>query len=211
MHPVLWVSIFASAGVALVTTLAVEYFAKPGLEARKERILDADREERQAFKDLTRCIVLLFRLRRYVGTVSEEYISNVTAELSERMANAHLVLRPSRLIEHEWCELLIELQDYEQFVKRGLPREDLLKILDPQYDRFRLFYRYFQLYKWDVERRRQLVREIKSLNVDHRKVRSRRKKERIPILLATLKISLTLARFISAQSVWVSSGTASCR
>jgi hypothetical protein len=52
MHTVLWASIFASAGVALVTTLLIEYFAKPGLEARKDRILEDRRDQRNALKDL---------------------------------------------------------------------------------------------------------------------------------------------------------------
>jgi hypothetical protein len=37
MHSVLWASILASAGVALVTTLLVEYLAKPWLEAAHSR------------------------------------------------------------------------------------------------------------------------------------------------------------------------------
>jgi hypothetical protein len=49
MHSILWASILASAGVALVTTLLVEYLAKPGLEARKDRIIENRREWRVRF------------------------------------------------------------------------------------------------------------------------------------------------------------------
>lgn len=59
MHSVLWASIFASAGVALVTTLLVEYFAKPGLEARKDRILESSRERRTAIKQIRQVYFLV--------------------------------------------------------------------------------------------------------------------------------------------------------
>lgn len=44
MTELLWKSFLVPIAVALVTTLLVEYFAKPGLEARKERLL---RDRRQ--------------------------------------------------------------------------------------------------------------------------------------------------------------------
>ena len=52
MHLVLWASLLASAGVAAVTTLLVEYLAKPWLEARKDRILDKGRQQRTALNDI---------------------------------------------------------------------------------------------------------------------------------------------------------------
>lgn len=52
MHSILWASILASAGVAVVTTLAIEYLAKPGLEARKDRILEKRREQRAAINEM---------------------------------------------------------------------------------------------------------------------------------------------------------------
>lgn len=62
MHSTLWASIFASAVVAVVTTLLVEYLAKPGLEARKERILESKRERRTALKNIDRATYLAGRI-----------------------------------------------------------------------------------------------------------------------------------------------------
>lgn len=59
MHSVLWAGILASAGVTLVTTLAVENLAKPGLEACKERILENNREWRTAVPNLALSVVYL--------------------------------------------------------------------------------------------------------------------------------------------------------
>src|SRR5437016_5681134 len=47
MHSILWASLLASAGVALVTTLLIEYLAKPGLEARR-RAYDTGGQNRPA-------------------------------------------------------------------------------------------------------------------------------------------------------------------
>src|SRR6266516_711308 len=56
---VLWASIVASTAVAAFTTLLIEYAAKPRLEARKERILDNDRQQRTAIRSLQRVVGLM--------------------------------------------------------------------------------------------------------------------------------------------------------
>jgi hypothetical protein len=57
-HSVVWASVIASACVAVITTLLVEYLAKPGLEVRKDRILEKHRNNRSALDDLSRIIFL---------------------------------------------------------------------------------------------------------------------------------------------------------
>ncbi len=49
-----WRTVLISAAVAAVTTLLIEYLAKPRLEARKERIVKRQRLRRQLKADLTR-------------------------------------------------------------------------------------------------------------------------------------------------------------
>ncbi|WP_327591387.1 hypothetical protein OHA25_60670 (plasmid) [Nonomuraea sp. NBC_00507] len=48
-----WSTVATSALTALIVTLGVEYLAKPRLEARKERILDALRARRELLTSLT--------------------------------------------------------------------------------------------------------------------------------------------------------------
>lgn len=55
-------SLFASALVAVLTTLLVEYLAKPRLEARKERILDEARGRRAVLTKLRLTAFLFKRL-----------------------------------------------------------------------------------------------------------------------------------------------------
>jgi hypothetical protein len=83
MHSILWASILASAGVAVVTTLLVEYLAKPGLEARKDRILEDRRQKRSALKDIKRCSSLARQL--YVwGRARAEGADEITVALKEQ-------------------------------------------------------------------------------------------------------------------------------
>ena len=182
MHSILWASILASAVVAVITTLLIEYLAKPSLEARKERILETYRDQRQGQKDIHRCMALMMKLRRYVyknlaDLVSDEYIHRITAELSERITNAAQLLKVPPSLSEEWVLLAIRLQDYEHFLKIELPKElseeEVHKDLAAHYKKLQLFRSYFNLGKWDLERKRVLRRKIKSLQVEHRKVRSR--------------------------------------
>jgi hypothetical protein len=51
-----------SAGVAAFITLVIEYFAKPGLEARKDRILSSHRRRREAIDRFDDALFLIGRL-----------------------------------------------------------------------------------------------------------------------------------------------------
>ena len=87
MHSVLWASILASAGVALVTTLLVEYLAKPWLEARKDRIVEKNRDQRKGIKDVWQAVIYTVRLQVHIdrvdtGAVLPEYIDKTISELS---------------------------------------------------------------------------------------------------------------------------------
>jgi hypothetical protein len=62
---ILWASIVASAAVAALVTLLVEYLAKPQLEARKERILEKNQQRRTALLGLRRIANLPQRIAFY--------------------------------------------------------------------------------------------------------------------------------------------------
>jgi hypothetical protein len=177
MHSILWASILASAVVAAIVTLLVEYFAKPALEARKERILETYREKRQAQKDIERCFLILSNLERNTGAASEDYIRKAATELSERITNAVQCLRPPNSIITEWVVLVRVLQDYEHHLKVESDPDMVRKIIDNHIARLHLFFYYFKSGKWEWERKRVLARRIKALKVEHRKVRSRTKKD----------------------------------
>ena len=93
MHSVLWASILASTRVAAVTTLLVECLAKPWLEARKERILQSDRQRRAALNGFKRAAFLAGTLVAYrdmadLSDVLSGRMNKRAADIEEIMAIA---------------------------------------------------------------------------------------------------------------------------
>lgn len=169
MHSILWASILASAGVAVVTTLLVEYLAKPWLEARKDRILEKDRERREGIKDLQRCLLLIARLRGHADKdadveIPEEYQSPFWAELSERMVNAYEALDPPESVLLEFAYLMTGIEAYAHRVRHGRSREEVSKDLEPASNIMLLFYESFSTPRWRLRIRRNLEIRILSLS-----------------------------------------------
>src|ERR1035438_6660739 len=80
---VLWASILAAAAVSVVTTLLVEYLAKPWLELRKDRILEADQRRREVLRGLRQANFLAFRifaLRNVDNAVVHGMVARLAAE-----------------------------------------------------------------------------------------------------------------------------------
>jgi hypothetical protein len=129
MHSVLWASIFASAGVAVATILLVEYLAKPGLEARKERILERARERRVGLNDIWRCLHSAARLQAYTDEASEgqipvEHVNTIAAELSENMVNACEALDAPESFAEEWAQVSAKAEITAQAFRPGGSRKE---------------------------------------------------------------------------------------
>lgn len=112
MHSVLWASIFASGGVALLTTLLVEYFAKPSLEARKERILKKKREHRAALRELGRAIYLAHNILAVRDDQEEPVLRKRTiqyaADAGRLVLDAYEKLRIPREVYSDWTDATSE-------------------------------------------------------------------------------------------------------
>lgn len=174
MHSILWASILASAGVALVTTLLIEYLAKPGLESRKERILEVRRELRTGVKNIRTSIFLAQRLQGFITKgledliadtggeqVSVEYVNKIKAELSEHVASAYQVLYPPKAIVAEWERAIIVTEALALTFSRTIPSDTMEEYLDPVLERLELFYDYFGTQRLHLWRRHRLVKMIK--------------------------------------------------
>jgi hypothetical protein len=117
-HSVVWASVLAAAVVAAVVTLLVEYLAKPGLEARKDRIIEYSREQRAAVRDISRGAYLAMRLCDYyiitknIATATEaaDYINEealkTAREIEELIANARPVVYVPTWMTEEWNECI---------------------------------------------------------------------------------------------------------
>ena len=112
MHSVLWASIFASGGVALLTTLLVEYFAKPSLEARKERILEKKREHRAALRELGRAIYLAHNILAVRDDQEEPVLRKrriqYAADAERLVLDAYEKLRIPREVYSDWTDATSE-------------------------------------------------------------------------------------------------------
>ncbi|WP_146159621.1 hypothetical protein [Allonocardiopsis opalescens] len=90
-------TVLIPAAVAVCTTLLVEYFAKPWLEARKERILEAHRARREAAAVGRR---IYFDLGRLEDPVPEDMPEpNRTTLVNEVKAKRESILADSRELE----------------------------------------------------------------------------------------------------------------
>lgn len=116
MHSVSWPSILASALVALVVTLIVEYLAKPRLEARKDRIIEYNRDRRATLKRLSRAANLAMWLCDYykrlkdntTGTEATDHIDEEVLKTAHDHINDE-ALKVAReieeLIANTWGEV----------------------------------------------------------------------------------------------------------
>lgn len=175
MHSVLWASILASAGVAVVTTLLVEYLAKPGLEARKERILESKREQRAALKSITRCTFLARRVsnlgraeadrygRKVVRTLSAK-AKAMAAEIEELIvpSTREIFDGPAWMID-EWHNSVIIMEGFSIFFRSiDAPPEGAWEELKSAADRMDDFVTLLTTSNWHLWRRHKLIKKIKS-------------------------------------------------
>jgi hypothetical protein len=166
MHSILWASII-SAGVALVTTLLIEYFAKPGLEARKDRIIENRRAERAAVSSIRRAILLAASVGGFIGqvdkgTVLPEYVANIVTELSECVFNVYTTIERPKPFADEWTAAAASVVWFAATFNQSAPSEEKIKYLGGLRRQLSNFNKYFMVPKWRVQRRHGLINRIKT-------------------------------------------------
>lgn len=174
MHSILWASLLASAGVAVVTTLLVEYLAKPSLEARKDQILEDRRWQRNALRDLKRCAIQARELYVY-GTLKDAGPDDVlnaalnekalkkAAELDELGVNAIKAIRAPAWIFEELIEVIATIAGFSYtFCVTG----DLASVTWEQFQSEAIRLEYLSTLlttsKWHLWRKRKVASIIKS-------------------------------------------------
>ena len=174
MHSILWASLLASAGVAVVTTLLVEYLAKPSLEARKERILESKREQRAALKSIIRCTFLARRVSvlgraegdgydREVVHVLSTNAKAMAAQIEELATSAYEVFDAPAWMRDEWYKSTVIMMGFSIFFSSiDRPPEDAWKELDSAADRMDDFVTLLTTSNRHLWRKRRLVKKIRS-------------------------------------------------
>lgn len=180
MHSTLWASIFASAVVAVVTTLLVEYLAKPGLEARKERILESKRERRAALKNIDRATYLAGRLYStyFLGRlesggynadlahVLNEQADKMAAEIEALTSCAYEAMNVPAWMDEEWSKTTAVLIGFPILFRksRAQPPADAWEEFDAAADKVDDFATLLVTAKWHLWRRHKLIRKLRSFS-----------------------------------------------
>lgn len=127
MSPVL-VSVLVSAGVSVVVTLGIEYFAKPRLEVRRDRILEKHRRRRAV---MTHWRALERGLRRLIERVRQEKPcrhddDDLHASISEHVGGlkATIAVSDDELKNLETTDMLAVAEAWDEYesVRAGVGR-----------------------------------------------------------------------------------------
>lgn len=166
-HSVVWASVIASAFVAAVITLLIEYLAKPQLEARKDRILEYRRQQRAALNDMKRCFYLANRLVLYEKGVKDssippEQFQKALAEFAEIAITPYGVIDPPEKVSREWADTMFAIHRYA-VTSDGRLTKDVQEKFAPAFVNLEFFHSYFSTAKWHLWRRRKLIKRIKWL------------------------------------------------
>lgn len=164
---VLWASILASAAVAVVTTLVIEYLAKPWLEVRKDRILERSQQRRKALRDFRRVTLIVLQLVELHGHSTSQILLDrgvkYAAEAEELLMDVEEPDIPSQL-QTDWDNAITAALTFLYWMQKELPPER-------RWDDFtQIVYKliaYNQLFKaprWRWLKKRKLIRQIQFLN-----------------------------------------------
>jgi hypothetical protein len=165
-HSVVWASVI----VALITTLAVEYLAKPGLEARKDRVLEKKKKQRESLNNMRRAYSLACMLEPYYEALVKdklpvEHLTKVTDELAEIVMTAYqnINIHPPGTIGKEWGLATAEIHLFAIRFSEVHESVDSWVYFVAALAKFGIFYEYFGLPKWRLWRRRKLIAELKTM------------------------------------------------
>jgi hypothetical protein len=162
---VIWASVLASAGVAAVVTLAIEWAAKPGLEARKERILERSRERRAALRALRRTAHLIGRVHQIgsggIDPVYGDRMTRLAAEAEQLVTDANERIDVSAVLRYEWTRTLGAIYGVLMWIQSDTPATPKLwRMLDENAKRLELYLDLLGCPRWRWKRRRDLVRQL---------------------------------------------------
>ncbi len=173
MHSILWASILASAGVALFTTLLVEYLAKPWLEVRKDRILEHDRQRRAAIKTIKQSTLLVATARRLDENNERndgflELLRRNTTELYNTMVDLYQTIDVPQSVRGQWARatatiagLALAIQDPAAKTVSKESRDDFKTASRCM----RGFAELLTTSKWHPWRKRTIIKAINSLDL----------------------------------------------
>jgi len=166
MHSILWLSVGVSAGVAIITTVLIDFLFKPGLEARKERILEKKRDKRKAIKGFSQLHSLseqlLLHKQQVPDKIPEEYLRKVTEQFDEKLDAVNDVLKIPDSVGRQWDKASGTITTFALVARIGETTEEAWEQFEYASDVMHSLYRYFKTPRWRLLRRRMIIKDIKS-------------------------------------------------
>lgn len=166
MTQILWASILASAVVAGFVTILIEYLAKPRLEARKERILDAYRQEREALRGLRRAVQragIMCEISGIKGTyeaLAQDRMRKLGAEVDQLVDAAFVALTAPRSLDHSWKYTAGFISGFMTNAQVDPPDGDAMSQAMPIFEDLELYRTLFEIPRWHWRQRRLIVDEL---------------------------------------------------
>jgi hypothetical protein len=126
---VFWASILASATVALVTTLLIEYLAKPWLEVRKDRILARSQQRRTVLRGLERACFIAGRLTAFRDQQSIELFRDrairFAVEAEPLVMAAHDELEAPSKLAGDWMDTAAAVEGFMVWLRTETPPDEV--------------------------------------------------------------------------------------
>ncbi|MEU1843830.1 hypothetical protein [Micromonospora sediminicola] len=168
-------SVFASAGVAAAVALGVDFFVKPGLEARRERIAEEDRNRRSFIRSINSLQSRLLMTSARVDSATMEEKTRLLADLIPEVSKLcdempiHVRWLPQEIATITMCDLAYlngHLTGYarrmQEVLEDGLLHPELLRSKAAPFIRGRAVHLlaptvdYAQTPKWRFLKRRRI-------------------------------------------------------
>jgi hypothetical protein len=171
---VVWASIVASAIVAGLVTVLIEYLAKPRLEARKERILDADRRKREALYGLRRAVDLTHRLHGFSQSkyrdepATRERIKRWAGEVEQLVDTAYVTISAPDSLSTNWRYLAGYVAGFLASVQTE-DDKSAWKGVSSVFDDLDWYLALFTTPRWRWRRRRTIVNTLIELDADRQR------------------------------------------
>lgn len=153
--------------MAAVTTLLIEYLAKPSLDARKERILEDHQRRRAAIRGLRRAAYLSGRL-----TVSQrnqdlvplrDQLLDLASRIEQLVDAAVEEISPPPALEEHWHQKMATVAATARWLKYGDPPGTVWDDFDDATDKLDSYADLFSASRWHWWLRGRIIREISSL------------------------------------------------
>lgn len=163
---VLWVSIVASAIVAALITLLIEYVAKPSLEARKERILERHRQFRSALRGLERAKYVGDQISDLRKHLDLEYFRNRVMQFAEELEplvdKAVEVIDVPASLEYDWGKCAGLAIGFRTLVQARENDDSMWNLFNHVVKKLNNYCDLFDTPRTRWLRRRKLIQEIRS-------------------------------------------------